>query len=213
MVVRSILLTVALLPYLYYGTKDNLYHFRGRRVSLVEHVLHLGVGITIVGAIASAYRGRMSAMIGGLLLFLVAGAVDEFVYHRGLPEHETDLHAKGHMAPAVVRRRGGGDAVVRGTTVGRVDRAFGMNVHDLFHPEYALAVALAVAVVLFFPLTREMTDERERRQYWLLQAMVVIAAIIGAKVAVLFGELGWPIRAIHGDWTGVLVSGRSVLGR
>jgi hypothetical protein len=66
-------------------------------VSLVEHLLHLGVGITIVGAIASAYRGRMSAMIGGLLLFLIAGAVDEYVYHRGLPEHETDLHAKGHM--------------------------------------------------------------------------------------------------------------------
>ena len=98
MVVRSIILTVALLPYLYYGTKDNLYHFRGRRVSLVEHVLHLGVGVTIVGAIASAYRGRMSAMVAGLLLFLVAGATDEFIYHRGLPEHETDLHAKGHMA-------------------------------------------------------------------------------------------------------------------
>ena len=98
MVVRSIILTVALLPYLYYGRKDNLYHFRGRRVSLVEHVLHLGVGITIVGAIACAYRGRMSAMVAGLLLFLVAGATDEFVYHRGLPEHETDLHAKGHMA-------------------------------------------------------------------------------------------------------------------
>ena len=51
MVVRSILLTVALLPYLYYGTKDNLYHFRGRRVSLVEHVLHLGVGVTVFFAV------------------------------------------------------------------------------------------------------------------------------------------------------------------
>jgi hypothetical protein len=96
--VRSLILTVVLLPYLYYGTKDNLYHFRGRRVSLTEHLLHLGVGITIVGAIVSAYRGRLGAMLGCLLLFLVSGASDEYAYHRGLPEHETDLHAKGHMA-------------------------------------------------------------------------------------------------------------------
>ena len=87
-----------------------------------------------------------------------------------------------------------------------------MNLHSLIHPEYALAIVLAIAVVLFFPITRGMTDERERRQYWLVQAMVVIGAIVGAKVAVLFGEFGWPIRAMRGDWTGVLMSGRSVLG-
>lgn len=98
MIIRSLILTLALIPYLYYGTKDNLYHFRGRRVPPVEHLLHLGVGVTMVGAIANAYRGRVAAMIAGLLLFLVVGAIDEFVYHRGLPEHETDLHAKGHMA-------------------------------------------------------------------------------------------------------------------
>lgn len=98
MIVRSLILTAALAPYLYYGTKDNLYHFRGRRVSVVEHLLHLGIGVAIAGAIFNAYRGRTGAMIGGLVLFLLAGAIDEFVYHRGLPEHETDLHAKGHMA-------------------------------------------------------------------------------------------------------------------
>jgi hypothetical protein len=98
MLIRSLILTLALIPYLYYGTKDNLYHFRGRRVPLAEHLLHLGVGVTITGAIASAYRGRVAAMIAGLLLFLVVGATDEFIYHRHLPEHETDLHAKGHMA-------------------------------------------------------------------------------------------------------------------
>jgi hypothetical protein len=98
MMIRSLILTLALGPYLYYGTKDNLFHFRGRRVTLVEHLLHLAIGVAIVGAIVSAYRGRAGAMIGGLLLFLVVGATDEYVYHRGLPEHETDLHAKGHMS-------------------------------------------------------------------------------------------------------------------
>lgn len=87
-----------------------------------------------------------------------------------------------------------------------------MNFQGLFHPEYALAVVLAAAVVLVFPITRGMTDARERQQYWVLQGMVVVAAIVGAKVAVLFGEFGWPLRKMTGDWAGVLVSGRSVLG-
>ena len=86
------------MPYLYYGTKDNLYHFRGRRVTLTEHLLHVGVGITMLGAIVNAFRGRIAELIGCLLLFIVVGVIDEFIYHRGLPEHETDLHAKGHMA-------------------------------------------------------------------------------------------------------------------
>ena len=98
MIIRSLILTVALGPYLYYGTKDTLFHFRGRRVTLVEHLLHVGVAVAIVAAIASAYRGRTGSMIVGLLLFLLVGATDEYVYHRNLPEHETDLHAKGHMA-------------------------------------------------------------------------------------------------------------------
>jgi hypothetical protein len=73
LIIRSLILTVALGPYLYYGTKDTLFHFRGRRVTLVEHLLHVGVAVAIVAAIASAYRGRTGAMIVGLLLFLLVG--------------------------------------------------------------------------------------------------------------------------------------------
>jgi hypothetical protein len=95
---RAALLAVALLPYLYYGGRDAVFHFRGRQVSLVEHVLHVAVGCLLAAAVVLAFRGLPGGMLVALGLFLVAGALDEYVYHRHLPEAETDLHAKGHMA-------------------------------------------------------------------------------------------------------------------
>jgi hypothetical protein len=95
---RIVLMTLALAPYLYYGGKDQVFHFVGRKVSLVEHILHVFIGALLAAAIASAYRARMIAFVLGIAAFLVFGALDEYVYHRGLPEHESDLHAKGHLA-------------------------------------------------------------------------------------------------------------------
>jgi hypothetical protein len=97
-VVRYAILSIFLLPYLYYGTKDNIYHFVGRKVSLVEHLVHLFIGITLFAAIAQAYQARAIAFVIGIAIFLIAGAIDEYIYHRHLPEHESDLHAKGHLA-------------------------------------------------------------------------------------------------------------------
>ena len=98
---RIALITLFLLPYLYYGGKDQVFHFVGRKVSLIEHVLHLFIGFLIAAAIVSAYRARTIAFVAGVAAFLIFGALDEYVYHRGLPEHESDLHAKGHMALAI----------------------------------------------------------------------------------------------------------------
>src|SRR5205809_4170215 len=95
---RIALITLFLLPYLYYGGKDQVFHFVGRKVSLIEHVLHLFIGFLIAAAIVSAYRARTIAFVAGVAAFLIFGALDEYVYHRGLPEHESDLHAKGHLA-------------------------------------------------------------------------------------------------------------------
>lgn len=94
---RAVLLTFSLLPYLYYGVKDNAYHFRGRVVSKTEHMLHLAIGITLIAAIANAYTGRQAILILGLVIFGVAGAIDEYIYHRGIPAEESDLHAKEHL--------------------------------------------------------------------------------------------------------------------
>src|SRR5690242_2581658 len=95
---RIALTSIFLLPYLYFGTKDHLYHFVGRKVSVAEHIVHLLIGMVLIAAIANAFFGRPIRFVAGLALFLVVGAVDEYIYHRGLPEHESDLHAKGHLA-------------------------------------------------------------------------------------------------------------------
>ena len=69
---RIALISIFLLPYLYYGLQDHRYHFRGRKVPPAEHLLHLFVGITMFVAIANAYgRGRLIAFMAALCLFLV----------------------------------------------------------------------------------------------------------------------------------------------
>ena len=95
---RIAILTIFLLPYLYFGAKDHVYHFVGRKVSVAEHFVHLLIGMTLIAAIANAYRGQAIPFIAAMTLFIVVGAMDEYVWHRGLPEHESDLHAKGHLA-------------------------------------------------------------------------------------------------------------------
>src|SRR5437773_1044827 len=95
---RPLLTFLFLLPYLYYGARDHVYHFVGRKVSPMEHLVHLFIGCILAAAIFNAFRGRAVLFVAGIAAFLVVGAVDEYIYHRGLPEHESDLHAKGHLA-------------------------------------------------------------------------------------------------------------------
>jgi len=95
---RIALITCLLLPYLYYGGKDHMYHFTGRRVPAVEHLLHLLIGMTVIAGIFNAYRGATVHFLAAICLFLLVGAIDEYVYHRRLPQDESELHAKGHLA-------------------------------------------------------------------------------------------------------------------
>ena len=95
---RIAITSLFLLPYLYYGGKDQVFHFVDRKVSVVEHVVHVFIGIAIAAAIFNAYLGRAVAFVILVALFLVVGAIDEYIYHRHLPEQESDLHAKGHLA-------------------------------------------------------------------------------------------------------------------
>jgi phosphatidylglycerol:prolipoprotein diacylglycerol transferase len=44
-----------------------------------------------------------------------------------------------------------------------------------------------------------------------LQLITFCSAIVGAKLAFLFGEYGWPLRPVD-DWWAVLYSGRSIVG-
>ena len=37
-------------------------------------------------------------MPGGLVLFLVARSLDEWIFHRNIPAREAEMHAKTHFA-------------------------------------------------------------------------------------------------------------------
>jgi phosphatidylglycerol:prolipoprotein diacylglycerol transferase len=94
--------------------------------------------------------------------------------------------------------------------------ALALSERPLIYPEYALAVLAAILVGALFPVMQDIPDPRRRRQYVMLQGITLIGAAIGCKLAVLFGELGWPFASSHaghaGDWSAVALSGRSILG-
>ncbi|CAN5850951.1 prolipoprotein diacylglyceryl transferase [soil metagenome] len=78
------------------------------------------------------------------------------------------------------------------------------------HPIYFLCVILGVTLALAFPATRHLARS-ERRQYYTLQFIMLIGAVLGAKLSVLFGDFGWPVLPLQ-DWKTVLWSGRSITG-
>jgi phosphatidylglycerol:prolipoprotein diacylglycerol transferase len=79
------------------------------------------------------------------------------------------------------------------------------------HLAYAGMIVLGFALVLAVRVTRDLRDASERRQYYLLQAITLAGALLGAKLAVLIGDAGWPLRPYH-DWEQLLWSGRSITG-
>jgi hypothetical protein len=95
---RAGILILSFLPFIYYGTKDTLFHFKGRPVTRTEHLLHAGIGVVLATMFISALSANHLVMLSALVLFVVAGSLDEYVYHRGIPAEESDLHAKEHLA-------------------------------------------------------------------------------------------------------------------
>ena len=95
---RAAILSITFLPFLYYGAKDNAFHFRGRKVSLTEHILHAAIGLVLAIMFAHALMAHHLIMLAALVIFVVAGSVDEYIFHRDIPAEESDLHAKEHLA-------------------------------------------------------------------------------------------------------------------
>jgi len=82
---------------------------------------------------------------------------------------------------------------------------------NLFQPTYLLFVGFGVLLALAFPVARHIRDEKLRRQYYLMQIITLIGAVVGAKLSVLVGDCHWPWATID-DWQSVLSSGRSITG-
>jgi phosphatidylglycerol---prolipoprotein diacylglyceryl transferase len=86
-----------------------------------------------------------------------------------------------------------------------------MNLSFDLHFGYAVMVVLGFALTLSFPLTRHFSDPRDKRRYYILQAITAVCALLGAKLAVLFGDALWPMREFH-DWSALIEGGRSLAG-
>jgi phosphatidylglycerol:prolipoprotein diacylglycerol transferase len=78
------------------------------------------------------------------------------------------------------------------------------------HASYALLILLGLALFAFFRPTSQYSDP-EKQAYWRLQAITFIAALVGSKIAVLFGDALWPLRPMK-DWSALFWSGRSIVG-
>lgn len=79
------------------------------------------------------------------------------------------------------------------------------------HFGYAGMVLLGMLAVFAFRVTKDIASPRDRRAYYTLQSVTIIAALIGAKFAVLMGDALWPIQPFE-HWWELLWSGRSIVG-
>jgi phosphatidylglycerol:prolipoprotein diacylglycerol transferase len=82
---------------------------------------------------------------------------------------------------------------------------------DGFEPAYGLPVLLGIALALFFPSSKAFVREEDKRRYRFIQIFTLVGAIVGAKLAVLFGDLGWPMTPLASPWQ-IVFSGRSITG-
>ncbi|WP_161604556.1 prolipoprotein diacylglyceryl transferase [Roseiconus nitratireducens] len=79
------------------------------------------------------------------------------------------------------------------------------------YPLYALPVLLALLVGMWFPVTGHLRDQQLKRQYYRVQLVTFVSAVLGAKLTFLFGEFLWPLRPLD-SWEQVVYSGRSIVG-
>jgi len=86
-----------------------------------------------------------------------------------------------------------------------------MNFSFDLHLGYALMVVLGFALTMTFPLTRHFQDRLDKRRYYAMQAITAVCALLGAKLAVLFGDALWPFEEFH-QWGALLGGGRSLAG-
>lgn len=93
-----VILAAALLPFLYFAGRDLRLHLTARRVSLAENVLHLALALPLAAALALAFQFRVREAALAMAVFAIFGSADEYVFHRGIPAEEHDVHAKEHYA-------------------------------------------------------------------------------------------------------------------
>lgn len=75
---------------------------------------------------------------------------------------------------------------------------------------YPVCVSVGILIALVLPSAAKQVPATDRKRYWILQMITLTAAVVGAKIIMLMGDLDWPRRAI--GWEQVVYSGRSLVG-
>lgn len=85
-----------------------------------------------------------------------------------------------------------------------------MNVADL-QLGYAGMIVLGLMALGASRVTRDLRAPGEKRQYYAIQVVTIVCALIGAKLGVLMGDARWPMAPFH-DWALLAGTGRSIAG-
>lgn len=85
-----------------------------------------------------------------------------------------------------------------------------IGVTPTIHPYYAAAVLAGLAIMFAFPVTHSLSRV-QKREYYRMQCITLIAAVVGAKFAVVLGDALWPLQPFD-NWVALLYSGRSIVG-
>lgn len=76
---------------------------------------------------------------------------------------------------------------------------------------YPTLVTVSLLGLFLWPTAKSIVDPIDRKKYWVLQTITLTCAIIGAKLAMLAGDKGWPAVPLS-SWRELFVSGRSITG-
>lgn len=79
------------------------------------------------------------------------------------------------------------------------------------HASYTGLMLLGFSLMLLFPSTKYFTNPDDKQRYYTMQMITVVGAVVGAKIAVLFGDALWPLQPFD-DWWALAGSGRSIVG-
>jgi phosphatidylglycerol:prolipoprotein diacylglycerol transferase len=78
------------------------------------------------------------------------------------------------------------------------------------HAGYVVPVLAGLLLAALFPSSRGIADPVERSKYRWIQALTLIGALLGAKLAAVIGDLGWPLEPVGMD--AFFLVGRSITG-
>lgn len=79
-----------------------------------------------------------------------------------------------------------------------------------FHAGYVVPVLAGLLLAALFPSSRGIADPTERSKYRWIQALTLIGALLGAKLAAVIGDLGWPLEPVGLE--AFFLVGRSITG-